>query len=375
MAQQTSQKPRARDLGVPFIGTPGPLNAITDVPGVRVGQTTLISGEGDLVIGKGPVRTGVTVIFPRPDYAPVYAAWDTLNGCGELTGTTWVQESGFLGGPIGITGTFNVGTVHTSIIQWCFKKRMTDPAASNLAVGLPMVGETWDGELHDVAGFHLKPEHVFAALDGARTGPVPEGGVGGGTGMICHAFKGGTGTASRVVQIPGYSRTYTLGVLVQANHGGRERLSIAGVPVGQEIPDLMPEVSEKPNISPSSSIIVVVGTDCPLLPNALKRIAGRVALGIGRLGAVGGNSSGDIFVAFSTASPDEVRHTPVSGLEIASLNDINMLFVATVDATEEAIVNCLVAGETMVGVNGNKVYGLPHERLRAALKKYNRLVE
>jgi D-aminopeptidase len=360
-------KPRARDLGIPFDGTPGPNNAITDVTGVEVGFTTLISGSGKLIVGKGPVRTGVTAILPRGknSHDQCFAAWFTLNGNGEMTGTTWVQESGFLEGPVMITNTHSVGVVRDAVIAW----QMKHQGKTFQPWSLPVVAETWDGFLNDINGFHVKPEDVFAALDGAKSGPVEEGSVGGGTGMVCFGFKGGTGTASR--KLDARDGGYTVGVLVQANYGRRPNLHIAGVPIGQEIPDLVPERG-KLNEG-SGSIIVVVATDAPLLPHQLKRIATRVAVGVGIVGGRGENSSGDIFIAFSTANPGAARNSGLATVQMVPNDRINPLFNATVQATEEAIVNVLVAGQTMEGVNGDKVYALPHDRLKEILKKYNRL--
>lgn len=358
-------KPRARDIGVPFDGTPGSLNAITDVPGLTVGQTTLIAGEGKLEIGQGPVRTGVTAIRPRGvNPEPVLGAWFTLNGCGEMTGTTWLEESGFLVGPVMITNTLSVGAVSEATVTWAQKH--VSPW-----FGLPVVAETWDGTLNDIRGLHVKSEHVWSALESAASGPVAEGNLGGGTGMICHDFKGGIGTASRRVE--GKSGAYTVGVLVQANHGDRETLMIAGVPVGRLITDLMPELHPEPE-RPLSSIIAVVATDCPLLPHQLKRIAKRVPLGIARTGGMGNNYSGDIFVAFSTAPMGEESASGIRQVGMYPNEAIDALFAATVQATEEAIVNVLVAGETMTGINSNTVHALPQDRLRHILKKYNRSV-
>jgi L-aminopeptidase/D-esterase-like protein len=357
-------KPRARDLGIPFEGTPGTYNAITDVAGVEVGLTTLISGQGALVVGKGPVRTGVTAVFPRGKASAnqVFAAWFTLNGNGEMTGTTWLDESGVLEGPVMITNTHSVGVVHDAVIAWQLRRQGRKfPTWS-----LPVVAETWDGELNDINGFHVKPEHVFEALDGAKSGPVAEGNVGGGTGMIVHEFKGGTGTSSRLVTIR--AAAYTLGVLVQANYGLRGQLTVAGVPVGREIEDLRPRVKR----GDAGSIIAVIATDAPLLPHQLKRIAERASLGVGRTGGIGGNGSGDIFIAFSTANPSAPGAAGLSSLTMLPNDWINPLFAATVQATEEAVINAMIAAETMEGVDGNTVYAIPHERLRAVLKKYNR---
>jgi L-aminopeptidase/D-esterase-like protein len=382
-----AEKPRARELGLtPLIGgNPGRLDAITDVAGVEVGHTTLVSGEGRLVPGKGPVRTGVTVVHPRGKAAsdPVFGAWFTLNGNGEMTGTTWLQESGFLEGPIAITNTHSVGVVRDAILQWQVSRPGLQPW------GLPVVAETYDGPLNDVNGFHVKPEHAIAALDAARGGPVAEGNVGGGTGMVCHSFKGGIGTASRV--LPAEAGGYTVGVLVQCNYGTRREFMVGGVPVGEEIPDQRPclslpgvEASERlapcadAAAPPSSnegqgSIIVVVATDAPLLPHQLKRIATRPALGIGRMGGRGNNSSGDIFVAFSTANPGAAGSKTNARVEMIPNNGINALFAATIQATEEAILNALLVAETMTGADGVRVTALPHDRLLAALRKYGRI--
>ena len=363
------KKPRARDLGIPFEGTPGPLNAITDVKGVEVGYATIISGEGKLSVGKGPVRTGVTAILPQGKEfrGRVFAAWHTLNGNGEMTGTTWVEESGGLGTPVMITNTHSVGVVRDAVIEW-YAKRGTREGYSG-DVSLPLVAETWDGFLNDIDGFHVKKEHAFQALEGARTGPLAEGNVGGGTGMVAHGFKGGTGTSSRVLNAA--AGGYTVGVLVQANYGARDALRIAGVPVGKEITDLRPERGKLGD--GQGSIIVVLATDAPLLPHQLKRLVKRVSLGIGVMGGMGENSSGDIFVAFSTANPEVSKNEGLASLSMLPNDRINPLFRAAVYATEEAIVNALVAAETLKGINGNTVYALPHDRLRETLKKYNRL--
>jgi L-aminopeptidase/D-esterase-like protein len=369
---------RARTLGVPFDGTPGPLNAITDVAGVAVGHTTIIAGQGKLVVGQGPVRTGVTAVFPRgaSNGDPVFGGWFTLNGNGEMTGTTWLEESGFLAGPVMITNTHSVGIVRDAVIAWLVRKGF------EFDWSLPIVAETWDGSLNDINGFHVTKQHTFAALDSARGGPVVEGNVGGGTGMICHQFKGGIGTASR--RLPQDRGGYTVGVLVQCNYGSRGRLSIAGVPIGQEIADLLPCYDSLPGVplrarrcveGDRGSIIIVVATDAPLLPHQLKRIAKRASLGVGRLGGTGANPSGDIFVAFSTANTGAAR--PDANVSVAMLPNerISPLFEATIQATEEAIVNAMVAAQTMTGSNGLRVYALPRERLRDALRKYNRLAE
>ncbi|MCP4724293.1 MAG: P1 family peptidase, partial [bacterium] len=294
-AVSAQNKPRARDLGIPFDGTPGKFNTITDVKGVEVGHTTLITGEGKLVVGDGPVRTGVTAILPvGKKYEPVFAGWYSLNGNGEMTGTTWVEESGFLGGPIMITNTHSVGIVRDAVVEWL----VTEPISSGISWALPVVAETYDGFLNDINGFHVKKEHAFAALNSASAGPVAEGGVGGGTGMICHGFKGGIGTSSRIVKIN--DNEYTVGVLVQANYGGRRGLMVAGVPVGKEITDLMPtRGANRDDENGDGSIIVVVATDAPVLPHQLKRLARRVPMGIARAGGIASNGSGDIFIAFS----------------------------------------------------------------------------
>ena len=364
-------KVRARALGVPFEGVPGPLNAITDVAGVEVGHSTIVSGEGRLVVGRGPVRTGVTAILPRGrTYDPVFTGWACLNGNGEMTGTTWLEESGFLEGPVMITNTHSVGVVHDAVIEWIQMKKAMDPSYAGISWSLPVVAETYDGRLNDINGFHVRREHAFEALDGAAPGPVGEGNVGGGTGMICHQFKGGIGTSSRVVEDLGY----TVGVLVQANYGSRELLTIAGVPVGREIPDLMPVIHESGSVG-GGSIIVVVATDAPLLPHQLKRLTRRVPLGIGRAGGIGANGSGDIFVAFSTANLGAFSRTDITEVKALPNPLMTGLFLSVVQATEEAIVNALVEAETMTGINGNTVHALPHDRLVEALVRYNRLAD
>ncbi len=367
--------PRARDLGVPFDGIPGALNAITDVAGVTVGHSTIISGAGPLKVGAGPVRTGVTAVLPRGRDSlakPSFAGWYSQNGNGEMTGTTWIEESGFLEGPIMITNTHSVGVVRDAVIQWRIKSG--PPDASGFWWSLPVVAETYDGVLNDINGFHVKPEHAFAALDGASGGPVREGNVGGGTGMICYGFKGGIGTSSRVVTVG--SDRYTVGVLVQSNFGRRPQLLVAGVPVGTEIPPTPTQaaLAGDPTRGDLGSIIIVVATDAPLLPHQLKRLARRATLGMARTGGLSGNGSGDIFLAFSTANPDAFKARGLASLAMVSNEEISPIFDATAWATEEAIVNALVAAETMTGVNDRRVERLPHEGLRAALKKYNRLV-
>jgi L-aminopeptidase/D-esterase-like protein len=361
-------EPRARALGVPFEGTPGPLDAITDVKGVEVGYRTLISGEGKLVIGKGPVRTGVTTIFPRGKQSldPVFAGWFTENGNGEMTGTTWVQESGFLYGPVMITNTHSVGVVRDAVIAWQLKYGTSLPLEDWWS--LPVVAETWDGYLNDINGFHVTAADADAAMQDAHGGPIAEGNVGGGTGMICFEFKGGTGTASR--KLPDKLGGYTVGVLVQCNFGTRHLLRIAGVPVGYEI------TGKQIWGDDTGSIIVVVATDAPLLPGQMQRIAKRVTLGLGRLGSISGDGSGDIFIAFSTANPGAGTglKKPVS-VQMLPNDRMDALFEATVQATEEAVVNALVAAKTMTGADGHTVEALPHDRLREVMKKYNRLAE
>ena len=370
LAAAQQPHPRSRDLGVPFEGAAGKLNAITDVAGVEVGFVTLIAGDGPLVQGKGPVRTGVTAILPRGKAStdPVMAGWFSLNGNGEMTGTTWVKESGFLEGPVFITNTHSVGVVRDASIAWGLKHGATLQPWS-----LPVVAETWDGALNDINGFHVKPEHVFAALDGATGGAVREGNVGGGTGMICYQFKCGTGTASR--KLDANAGGHTVGVLVQANHGRRSELRIAGVPVGMDIPvaPARPRAAADPSSDRElGSIIIVVATDAPLLPHQLERIARRASLGLARTGATSGNGSGDIFIAFSTANPKTAGAADVASVQMLSNDRMSALFSATVQATEEAIVNALVAAETMTGANGRVVEALPHETLKTLLKKYGR---
>ena len=369
--------PRARDLGVPFDGTPGPLNAITDVNGVEVGQVTLISGDGELEVGVGPVRTGVTAILPRGREAlePAFAGWFAQNGNGEMTGTTWIEESGFLEGPVMITNTHSVGIVRDSVIAWQVKTqaRLRLNSFKDGFWSLPVVGETYDGYLNDINGFHVKEEHVFEALDSARPGRVEEGNVGGGTGMICYQFKGGIGTASR--KLDGEAGGYMVGVLAQCNFGLRQQLLVAGAPAGKEIAEDMPGPAPASVISgETGSVIIVVATDAPLLPHQLKRIARRATMGLARTGSIAGNSSGDIFIAFSTANP-QATQGPVAQVELLDNNAITPLFDATVHATEEAIINALVAAETMVGRDNHRVIALPHQRLRDVLRKYNRLAE
>jgi D-aminopeptidase len=360
-------KPRARDLGVPFDGTPGPLNAITDVKGIEVGHTTLISGSGKLKAGEGPVRTGVTAVFPRgkDSLDAVFGAWFSLNGNGEMTGTTWLEESGILDGPVMITNTHSVGVVRDAVIAWRIQK--APPDSEGYSWSLPIVAETADDDLNDMNGFHVKPDHVFQALDHAHGGPVEEGNVGGGTGMICNEFKGGIGTSSRV--IPARLGGYTVGVLVQCNYGRRSQLRIAGVPVGREIADHLVRDED------IGSIIIIVATDAPLIPTQLKRIARRASLGLARDGSFSGDGSGDIFISFSIANPGATGPTGVRDLKMLPNQLLNPIFLATVQATEEAIVNAMVAAETMTGINDRTVVALPHDKLREVLKKYNRLAK
>ncbi len=365
-----SADPRARDLGIPFPGTPGPLNAITDVAGVEVGYTTLIAGDGPLQVGKGPVRTGVTAILPRGRKSPtaVFGAYAVGNGNGEMTGTIWVEESGTVGTPVLITNTHSVGVVRDAVIAWMLQNGGTEQLW-----GLPVVAETWDGYLNDLNGFHVTRDHVFAALDGARGGAIAEGNVGGGTGMHTFEFKGGTGTSSRRVRVKG-AGDYTVGVLVQSNFGRRWQLQVAGIPVGREWPEDAPFTAEYGPTNELGSIIVVVATDAPLLPTQLKRIARRAAMGIARTGGMAGNGSGDIFLAFSTANAPAA--TAVEGLQQAAFlpNDqLDGLFEATVLATEEAIVNALVAARTMTGIDGHRLVAIDHARLQDILRRHNRL--
>jgi L-aminopeptidase/D-esterase-like protein len=355
---------RARDLGISFEGTPGKLNAITDVAGVEVGYTTLISGEGKLETGKGPVRTGVTAILPRGHAAmndPVYAGLFSLNGNGEMTGAEWIEEGGFLEGPVVLTNTHSVGVARDAVIAW--RVAHGGPDNQGFAWSLPVVAETWDGWLNDINGFHVKPEDVAHALDSAHGGVLEEGSVGGGTGMICYEFKGGTGTASRTVTTGGKSaNACTVGVLVQANCGRRPQLTVAGVPVGREIPgSVYPKET--------GSIIIVIATDAPLLPYQLKRLARRASMGLARTGSTSGNGSGDIFVAFSTANSGAAdADKPVHSVQTLPNDYLDPIFTAVVEATEEAIVNALVDNQTMVGRDDHRVEALPHARLQELMR-------
>jgi D-aminopeptidase len=386
----TQTRPRGRDLGIPFPGQTGPANAITDVTGIAVGHVTLIEGEGKLVPGQGPIRTGVTAILPRPrgNWDSVFAATFNLNGNGDMTGTNWIKESGFLEGPILLTGTHSVGTVRDAAIQWQLRN------GREFVFTYPVVAETFDF-LNDANGEHVKPLHAFQALDRAKPGPVEEGAVGGGTGMGCNGVKGGIGTSSRVLS-PAQGG-YTIGVLVQCNFGGD--LRILGVPIGPEIADLgtctvLAQPLSRPwtqQIPPCrstgvatnapaardyegrGSIIVIVATDAPLLPHQLERIARRVGMGLGRLGSWAGNSSGDLFLAFSTANAGAARADGTPSLTMLPNDRIDPLFSATIDATEEAVVNAMLAAQTMTGADGIRASGLPGDRVVAALRKYNRM--
>lgn len=368
MHRATENRKRARELGI-RIGrlTPGEHNAITDVPGVKVGHTTLIRGEGALKVGEGPVRTGVTVVTPGENIQadPVFAGYHILNGCGEMTGLVWIGEAGKLSSPIAITNTYSVGVVHDALI------------ALGVSPGLPVVAETWDGWLNDIRGMHVRAEHVKAALESAAGGRVEEGCVGGGTGMICHGFKGGIGTSSRV--LPERAGGWTVGALVQANHGARPQLRVDGVPVGREIPKdevPTPYASFESVLEGSSSIIVVLATNAPLLPLQCRRLAQRAALGVGRAGGLGENTSGDIFIAFSTANRglygDPNSHHPVA-IQMLPDHSLDVLFEAVADATEEAILNALCAATTMNGIEGRTVHAIPLERLVEVMQKYGRL--
>jgi len=369
---------RARDLGIPFEGTPGKFNAITDVPGVEVGYTTLISGEGKLEVGKGPVRTGVTAILPRGHASlndPVYAGFFSFNGNGEMTGTAWVDEGGFLEGPIIITNTHSVGVARDAVIAWRVKQGAADK--TGYWWSLPVVAETWDGWLNDINGFHVKPEDVWHALDSARGGSIQEGSVGGGTGMICYEFKGGNGTASRKIDISvskdASPQSFIVGVFLQANFGRRPQLIITGVPVGKEIPgEVYKSASADPSFGgqESGSCIAVVATDAPLLPNQLKRLARRVSLGLARTGTILENGSGDLFIAFSTANPNVVNPDQVTHTVQTIPNDLlDPLFAGVVQATEEAVVNALVDNHSMTGRDNHRVDALPHDRLQQIMKR------
>ena len=391
-ATAQAQQPRARDLGVPFEGTPGPLNAITDVAGVEVGHETIVRGSGKLVVGKGPVRTGVTAVLPRGrgSTTPVFGAWFTLNAAGEMTGTTWLEERGLVDGPIMITNTHSVGVARDAAVRWMVANGWVADWHA------PVAAETYDGVLNDINGFHVETRHALAAIDTARGGPVLEGAVGGGTGMLCNGFKGGIGTASR--KVPAELGSHTVGVLVQCNYGNRRNLRIAGAPVGAELlttdpicftrpaaagekrtwnfPDCASENAAGDGGQADGSIIIVVATDAPLLPHQLKRLAKRPSLGLGRLGSVASDGSGDIFIAFSTANHGLKSFDPAvppSTVQMHSNDLLTPLFEAATQATEEAVVNAMVAAETVEGADGVRVPRLPHAGLQAALRKYNRL--
>lgn len=362
--------PRARDLGVPFDGEPGPLNAITDVAGVTVGQVTLMK---DLDGGK-KVRTGVTAILPRGRDSlnlHAFAGWFALNGAGEMTGTTWIEESGELEGPVLLTNTHSVGVVHDAAIAW--RVRQGDPDPTGYWWSSAVAAETWDGYLNDINGFHVQAADVDQALEKATGGPVEEGNVGAGTGTICYEFKCGIGTASRRVKIDG--REHIVGVLVQANHGLRDTLRIAGAPIGEHLREHRVYSEDDPAASETGSIIIVIATDAPLLPHQLKRMARRAALGLGRMGSTSDNGSGDIFIAFSTANAAPLRGAPLSLAEFMANSQLDDLFRATVQATEEAIVNALVAAKDMQGTEGHYAIALPHADLVALLEHYGRLVK
>ena len=361
-------EPRARDLGIPFEGTPGSFNAITDVAGVAVGFESVIE---DLPNGKA-ARTGVTAVLPRgveSGNQPVFGGWFSLNGNGEMTGTTWVEESGFIEGPIMITNTHSVGAVHEGTIKWRYDHGAAD--SSGYWWSLPVVAETWDGYLNDINGFHVRPEHAYAALDAAKGGVVAEGNVGGGTAMVCFEYKCGTGTSSRVTEAAG-SR-YTVGVLVQANFGSRDHMLVAGVPVGKQLRDNMVYSDEEPEVEETGSIIIVVATDAPLLPHQIKRLTRRAALGLSRTGSYAGNGSGDIFIAFSTGNAEANQADSDVSLRALANEDMNPLFIATIQATEEAIMNALIAGREMTGNRGNTVSAIDQDKLKSILREHGRL--
>jgi len=376
LARPTSAaEPRARDLGIPFdFGSPGRWNAITDVAGVEVGHVTLVEGDA--------VRTGVTAVLPRghgeSSRDQCFGGWFSLNGNGEMTGTAWLEESGLLEGPVMITNTNSVGVVRDAVISYA--ARRWGPKGYQELWSLPVVAETWDGHLNDIYGMHVKADHAVRAIESAASGPVAEGGVGGGTGMICYEFKGGIGTASRVLDAK--AGGHTVGVLVQANFGRRPELTVAGVPVGREIADLTPEINREAgaagdiNVDHEGSVIVVIATDAPLSSRQLERLAQRAALGLARTGSTSGNTSGDIFIAFSTGNTvpqsSDSRTLSATFVSPESTATLNPLFQAVVEATEESVLNALMKAETMTGINGNKVHALPYDRLKAAMSKYGR---
>ena len=381
---QAKDNIRARDLGIPFAGTTGPLNAITDVTGLEVGQVTVIKGKGTLDVGKGPIRTGVTAILPRGknSTSPVFGGWFTLNGSGEMTGTTWIEERGVIDGPILITNTHSVGVVRDAAVSWMVDKGW---AADWHA---PVVAETYDGGLNDINGFHVTKAHALDALGKAKGGKVVEGVVGGGTGMICNGFKGGIGTASRQYQVG--SQSYTLGVLVQCNYNwSRNDLTIAGKEVGKRLKadpncftdsrinrhfgdywpycDSLTVSSTQPDYARDGSIIIIIATDAPLLPHQLRRVAKRPSLALGRLGTVSNAGSGDIFLAFSTAANEQLSENKISNIAMFPNNHLSTVFRATVDATEEAIINAMVAADTVIGINGLKLVAIPNNELEALM--------
>jgi len=368
IAMAAQNKPRARDLGVPLEGATGPLNAIVDVPGVEVGHRTLIEGAS--------VRTGVTAVWPRGKHSndPVFGGFFSQNGNGDMTGTHWLEESGFLDGPVLITNTHSVGVVRDAYLAWLVKNKRT-PGTNVFDGGFytyPIVAETYDGFLNDINGFHVKPEHVAEALEAASAGPVAEGNVGGGAGMVCYGFKGGIGTSSR--KLPAAQGGYTVGVLVQCNCGSRRQLRIGGLPVGEEIDAARPLAGlQHPYREDTGSIIIVVATDAPLLPHQTKRLARRATMGLARTGSTSGNGSGDIFIAFSTANPHAAGAKAATQVAMLPNDNLNGVFEAAVQATEEAIVNAMVGAETMTGYQGHKVTALPHDKLQEVLKKYGRL--
>jgi L-aminopeptidase/D-esterase-like protein len=362
---RSEKKSRARDLGIPFDGIPGKLNSITDVEGVAVGFSTIIKGDS--------IRTGVTAIFPRGiekafKNQPCFANWFNLNGNGEMTGIHWLTESGYLTTPILITNTNSVGIVRDSVIKWFLERNDSTLMVDIEEISLPVIAETYDGYLNDINGFHVKEQHVFEALDSAKgsNSSIEEGNVGGGTGMITFGFKAGTGTSSRFIE----SLNYTIGVLVQSNFGSKEQMIIAGVPVGEEL--LKMEQNSTVSGKDAGSIIVILATDASLLPHQLKRLATRISLGIGKLGGIGGDSSGDIFLAFSTATISNTNSI-IRSTEFLINNQMNLLFEATIQCVEEAILNAMIAAETMIGYNGQKVEAISHKHLIKILKKYNRL--
>ena len=372
------RRPRARGLGIPFDGIPGEHNAITDVPGVELGYSTLIDGSGALTVGRGPIRTGVTALLPRGRAGvgrACAAGWHSLNGNGEMTGTTWIEESGELSTPILITSTHAVGACHEGAIGWMVEHH---PALAGRWL-LPVVAETWDGYLNDANGRHVRPAHAVAALDVAIPGPVREGSVGGGTGMTCYGFKGGSGTASRRVRV-GAAVEHVVGVFVQANFGRRAELTIAGLPVGRTLADDDPEDRVSGPLAGAGSVIVVVATDAPLLPGQCKALARRVSLGLARTGATGSHFSGDIFLAFSTANDDALASRPApdddsahapgyATMTFVPWGSVNPLYEAVVQATEEAVINALVAAETMTGIDDHRSPGLPHDPIRTLFSR------